>query len=188
MDSMSAADARAFSEAMATERPPGPEVGEIVDGTLPGAGGRADLPPVPSASDGPHPVVVYFHGGGWVLGSHESDDPFCRDLCVRTDAVVVSVDYRHAPEARFPAAADDAFAALRWVADHAGRTRWRPGPARRGRLERRRQPRGGRVPAGPRRRRPAIAGPAAGHARHRRRSRRAVVPRERRGLHADRRR
>ncbi|MGH9134699.1 MAG: alpha/beta hydrolase, partial [Ilumatobacteraceae bacterium] len=68
---------------------------------------------------GPHPIVVYFHGGGWVLGSHESDDPLCRDLCVRSDAVIVSVDYRHAPEHRFPAAADDAFAAVQWIADHA---------------------------------------------------------------------
>ncbi|MEZ5297572.1 MAG: alpha/beta hydrolase fold domain-containing protein [Ilumatobacteraceae bacterium] len=48
------------------------------------------------------------------------DDPFCRDLCDRTGALVVSVDYRHGPEAPFPAAADDAWAALRWVAEHAG--------------------------------------------------------------------
>jgi cation diffusion facilitator CzcD-associated flavoprotein CzcO/acetyl esterase/lipase len=118
MDTMSATDARAFSEAMATERAPGPEVGEVIDGTLPGAAGDLNYRLYRPSSDGPHPVVVYYHGGGWVLGSHESDDPFCRDLCLRTGAVVVSVDYRHAPEARFPAAADDAFAALRWVADH----------------------------------------------------------------------
>ena len=54
-----------------------------------------------------------------MLGSHDSDDPFCRDLCVRSDVVIVSVNYRHAPEARFPAAADDAFAALQWIAEHA---------------------------------------------------------------------
>jgi acetyl esterase/lipase len=59
---------------------------------------------------------VYFHGGGWVIGSYESDDPFCRDLCVRTNAIVVSVDYRHGPEDPFPAAVDDAFAAAQWVA------------------------------------------------------------------------
>jgi acetyl esterase/lipase len=61
---------------------------------------------------------VYFHGGGWVLGDKQSDEPLCRELCVRADAVVVSVDYRHAPEHRFPAAADDAFAAVTWVAAH----------------------------------------------------------------------
>jgi acetyl esterase/lipase len=54
-----------------------------------------------------------------VLGGLDSDDPFCRDLCVKSGAVVVSVDYRHAPEARFPAAVDDGFAAVRWIAAHA---------------------------------------------------------------------
>jgi acetyl esterase/lipase len=63
-------------------------------------------------------VVVYYHGGGWVLGSHDSDDPFVRDLCKRSGALIVSVDYRHGPEARFPAAHDDAWAALQWVAEH----------------------------------------------------------------------
>ena len=88
---------------------------------LPGPAGdlpyRLYRPAVPV--EGPHPMVVYFHGGGWVLGDLDSDDPLCRDLCARSGAVVVSVNYRHAPEARFPAAADDAFAALRWVAANA---------------------------------------------------------------------
>ena len=59
--------------------------------------------------------MVYFHGGGWVLGNLDSDDPLCRDLCARSGAVVVSVNYRHAPEVRFPAAALDAFAAVQWA-------------------------------------------------------------------------
>jgi cation diffusion facilitator CzcD-associated flavoprotein CzcO/acetyl esterase/lipase len=120
LESMTPDEARAFSQATAAQRPPGPEVGEIVDGTFPGADGselayRLYRPETP----GPHPVVAYFHGGGWVLGAHDSDDPFCRDLCVRTGALIVSGDYRHAPEHRFPAAADDAFAAVRWIADNA---------------------------------------------------------------------
>ncbi|MFM2078495.1 MAG: hypothetical protein RJA49_2385, partial [Actinomycetota bacterium] len=120
MDSMSAEDARMFSDASSAMRPPGPDVGEIIDGTLPGADGstleyRLYRPP----TSGPHPVVAYFHGGGWVIGSHVSDDPLCRDLCVQSDSVIVSVNYRHAPEARFPAAADDAFAAVQWIAEHA---------------------------------------------------------------------
>jgi cation diffusion facilitator CzcD-associated flavoprotein CzcO/acetyl esterase/lipase len=119
LESMSAADARAFSEAGAALRPPGPEVGEIVDATLPGPAGDLAYRLYRPASPGPHAVIVYFHGGGWVLGSAVSDDPFCRDLCVRTGALVVSVDYRHAPADRFPAAADDAFAALQWVASNA---------------------------------------------------------------------
>jgi acetyl esterase/lipase len=91
-------------------------VGDVVDGTLPGAAGPLAYRRYRPASPGPHPILVYFHGGGWVLGGPDSDDPFCRDLCVRSDAIVVSVDYRHAPEARFPAAVDDGFAAVEWVA------------------------------------------------------------------------
>jgi acetyl esterase/lipase/cation diffusion facilitator CzcD-associated flavoprotein CzcO len=111
--------AREFGEAMAAERPPGPEVGEIVDGRFPGAAGELDYRLYRPPSDGPHPIIAYFHGGGWVLGSHDSDDPFCRDLCARTDAIVMSANYRHAPEDRFPAAADDAFAAVQWIAANA---------------------------------------------------------------------
>jgi acetyl esterase/lipase len=112
-------DARALMVAMAAERPPGPDVGDVVDGLLPGAAGDLPYRLYRPATPGPHPLVAYFHGGGWVLGSLDSDDPLCRDLCVRSDAVVVSVNYRHAPEDRFPAAADDAFAAVRWLAEHA---------------------------------------------------------------------
>ena len=54
-----------------------------------------------------------------MLGSHDSDDPFCRDLCVRSDSIVISVDYRHAPEHRFPAAPDDGFAAVQWISSNA---------------------------------------------------------------------
>ncbi len=115
-DSMSVENARAMSVAMAAERPPGPKVGEVVDGVLPGAAGPLAYRLYRPESPGPHPIVVYFHGGGWVLGGHDSDDPFCRDLCVRAATIVMSVDYRHAPEARFPAAVDDAFAAVQWIA------------------------------------------------------------------------
>ncbi len=117
METLSAADARALMATTAATRPPGPEVGEVTEGVIPGPVG--DLPyrlyrPV-GPPEGPRSVVVYFHGGGWVLGNLDSDDPLCRDLCARSGAVVVSVNYRHAPEARFPAAALDAFAAVQWV-------------------------------------------------------------------------
>jgi cation diffusion facilitator CzcD-associated flavoprotein CzcO/acetyl esterase/lipase len=119
MESMPAEDARAFYAQMSTARPPGPEVGEIVDGVLPGATGDLAYRLYRPSTPGPHPVVVYFHGGGYVLGDAIADDPMCRDLCVRSDTVVISADYRHAPEHRFPAAVDDAMAAVRWVADNA---------------------------------------------------------------------
>jgi len=119
LESMSPPEARAFMEMSAGMRPPGPDVGEVVDGVLPGPAGELEYRLFRPASPGPHPVVLYFHGGGWVLGDQVSDEPLCRDLCVRTDAVVVSVNYRHAPEARCPAAAEDAWAALQWVGAHA---------------------------------------------------------------------
>ncbi len=72
--------------------------------------------------------MVYFHGGGWVLGDELSDDPFCRDLCRRTGMILVSVGYRHAPEHRFPTAVEDGFAATRWIADHAAELGAKPGP------------------------------------------------------------
>lgn len=76
--------------------------------------------------DGPFPAVVFLHGGGWVMGSPATHHDFCRSLCSRAGAVVVSVDYRLAPEHPFPAALDDGETALRWVADHASELRVDP--------------------------------------------------------------
>jgi cation diffusion facilitator CzcD-associated flavoprotein CzcO/acetyl esterase/lipase len=120
LETLSPADARAFMEAAAAMSPPGPEVGEIVDGVIPLASGVSlEYRLFRPSSGGPHPIILYFHGGGWVLGSATADDPFCRDLCVQTDAVVISANYRHAPEHVFPAAADDAYGALEWVSGNA---------------------------------------------------------------------
>jgi acetyl esterase len=66
------------------------------------------------------PLLAYFHGGGWVVGGIESHDAVCRDLARSADCVVMSVDYRLAPEHKFPAAPDDCLAAVRWAAAHAG--------------------------------------------------------------------
>ncbi len=127
-DSMPPQAARDFLAQLNAARPPGPAVGEVKDGTLPGAAGSLNYRLYRPATPGPHPVVVYYHGGGWVLGSHDSDDPLLRDLCVRSGCLIVSVDYRHGPEARFPAAVDDAMAALRWVSAHAQALGGAPGP------------------------------------------------------------
>jgi len=62
---------------------------------------------------------MYFHGGGWVVGSVALADPFCRALVNASGCAIVSVEYRLAPEDRYPAAADDAYAATRWCAEHA---------------------------------------------------------------------
>lgn len=74
----------------------------------------------PETAPGPLPVVLYFHGGGWVIASKEVYDGGARGLAREAHAIVVSVDYRQAPENRFPAAWDDAFAAYRWVTENAG--------------------------------------------------------------------
>ena len=91
-------------------------VGSVVDRTIPGPiHVRIYEPPARR----PLPVLVYFHGGGWVVGSLDTHDGVCRELAARTPCVVVSVDYRLAPENRFPAAVEDAWAATAWVAEHA---------------------------------------------------------------------
>lgn len=72
------------------------------------------------AGTAPFPVLIYIHGGGWVIGSRDSHDDLCRSLCHRAGAVVVSVEYRRAPEHKFPAALEDCYSALCWCAGGAG--------------------------------------------------------------------
>ena len=64
----------------------------------------------------PGPVLVFIHGGGWVIGDLETHEPFCIDAAIELDLPVVAVDYRLAPEFPFPAAFDDSLAAARWIA------------------------------------------------------------------------
>jgi acetyl esterase len=94
----------------------GPEVGSVRDVSIPAGASsipaRVYEPSVPSGA-----TIVYFHGGGWVVGSLDGSDAACRRLTVASGATVVSVDYRLAPEHRFPTAVDDAYAALCWAAD-----------------------------------------------------------------------
>lgn len=68
--------------------------------------------------EGPHPVLVYFHGGGWVRGDLDTHDELCRDLTQRVGCLTIAVGYRRAPEHPFPAAAVDAHGAFEWAADH----------------------------------------------------------------------
>ena len=96
----------------------GPEVGEVTDRTVPGPEG-ADPVPVRvyrPEGEGPFPTVVFFHGGGYVIGDLDGHDLLCRHLVEESGCGVVSVDYRLAPEHPFPAAVEDAYAATEWVA------------------------------------------------------------------------
>jgi acetyl esterase len=95
-------------------------VGSVVDLVLPGPGGRIPVRAYsPPGASTDVPTVVYLHGGGWVLGDLDSHDGVGRALCARSGCLVVAVHYRLAPEHRFPAALEDAWAALAWLAEHA---------------------------------------------------------------------
>ncbi len=100
-------------------------VGEVRDLDLPGGAGpvraRLYVPRSLAGVDAPAPLLVFFHGGGFIYGHLDSHDSTCRLLAERADVRVLSVDYRLAPEAVFPAAVDDCWAAYSWVVDHAGR-------------------------------------------------------------------
>jgi acetyl esterase len=86
---------------------------------LPGPAGEIPVRIYRPAVSGVLPALMYFHGGGWVIGSLDSHDATCRELCVGAGCVVVSVDYRLAPEHPYPAAPEDCYAATRWVAQNA---------------------------------------------------------------------
>lgn len=103
----------------AADMPPA-DVG-VADAQVPaqGAAAAVDLRIYTPRSAGPHALVVYYHGGGYMLGDLDGYDKVCRQLCHDSEAVVVSVDYRLAPEHPLPAGVDDAWSALRWAAEHA---------------------------------------------------------------------
>jgi acetyl esterase len=94
-------------------------VAKVEDRSIPGPVGQIPVRIYTPQGSGPFPVLVYFHGGGWVIGNVDTHDPTCRTLANAAGCVVVSVDYRLAPEHKFPAAVDDCYAATQWVAANA---------------------------------------------------------------------
>ncbi len=93
-------------------------VDSVEELTIPGPAGDIPARVYRPGTEGALPTVVLFHGGGWVIGDLDTHDNMARSICRDCDAVVVSVDYRLAPEAPFPAAVDDALAATRWLGEH----------------------------------------------------------------------
>jgi acetyl esterase len=116
-----AEQARAKMQALMENRPvPVAEVYRVEDRAIPGAAGNT-IPIriyTPEART-PLGVLVFFHGGGWVLGDLDSHDGLCRDLANGAGCLVVSIGYRLAPEHKFPAAPEDCYAATRWAAENA---------------------------------------------------------------------
>ena len=95
------------------------ELARVEDLRIPGPGGEIPARLYAKDTGGPRPGMVYFHGGGWVIGDLDTHDAFCRSLAKESGAVVVAVGYRLAPENRFPAAVEDAHAATLWIAANA---------------------------------------------------------------------
>ncbi len=108
------------SQTVAQAKPGGPllAVAAITKRTIPGPAGDLPVTVYRPAGAGLFPLLLFFHGGGFVLPALPHHDYMCRALCNGTGCVVVAVDYRLAPEAPFPAATDDCMAATRWVAQH----------------------------------------------------------------------
>jgi len=96
------------------------EVESITDSIIQGPGGDLLLRLYSPKGTGPFPVLIFIHGGGWVLFRPKHYDSVCTHLCAGASCVVVSVDYRLSPETKFPGALDDCMEALRWVSLHAG--------------------------------------------------------------------
>jgi acetyl esterase len=103
--------------------PPAVPIGKIENLTMPGPAGTLKLRVYTPVADGGAslPGLVYFHGGGWVIGDLDTHDALCRNLANEAGARVVAVDYRLAPEHKFPAAAEDCYAAVKWIEQNAGR-------------------------------------------------------------------
>ncbi len=99
--------------------PPPPPVGAVINRTIPGPAGDISVRIYRPFGVGPFPLTVFFHGGGFVLGNLDTHDPVCRHLCLASESVIFAVDYRLAPEHKFPAASDDCLAATRWATEHA---------------------------------------------------------------------
>ena len=110
-------EARALGAKVAELAGPAPEMERVEERTIEGQDGKATLRILVPISN-PRGVLVYYHGGGWVIGSNDEFDTVARKLAERTSCAVVLVEYRLAPEHRYPTAVDDSYVALEWVGKH----------------------------------------------------------------------
>ena len=99
---------------------PPPRVAAVEDRAIPGPAGPIPIRVYHDSDTAARPVLAYFHGGGHVIGSLDTHDTIARNLCREAECIVVSVDYRMGPEHRFPAAVDDCFGTVQWLAEQGG--------------------------------------------------------------------
>ena len=111
--------AKARVNSKARLRAVGPEVGAVQDVAIPGPDGDVPARIYTPAGAGPFPGLAWFHGGGWVVGDLDTADAAARNMCAGAACVVASVDYRLAPETKFPGPAEDCYAATQWLAANA---------------------------------------------------------------------
>jgi len=116
---------RAFLERRSFTQPAPPDVASVRDETS-GPVAMRVYRPLGAAAGATLPALVYFHGGGWVIGDLDTHDTLCRELANGAGVCVVAVDYRRAPDHRFPAAVDDCYAATRWIVAQAAALRIDP--------------------------------------------------------------
>lgn len=116
---LSAEGAREALDAILITDEPTEEVAEVSDWSIPGPAGELCIRVYRPEGEGPFPVLVYFHGGGWVKGNLDSNDNLSRELTNESGMIVVAVDYRKPPEEPFPAALEDCYLATEWVSEYA---------------------------------------------------------------------
>ncbi len=120
VNGLTVSQARTTTESMADELFGLKDTVDVIrEATIPGPGGHIPVRIYTREPDDSGAALLYFHGGGWVFGSFDTHDGVCRALARRAGLTVVSVNYRLAPEHQFPAAVEDAWAATRWVVEHA---------------------------------------------------------------------
>jgi len=135
--------ARAQYEARIALMAPPADIASVRERAIEGPGGQLRIRIYTPHGTGPFPLLVFFHGSGFVLCSLDTHDGMCRNLCAGAGCVVASVDYRLAPEHKFPAGIDDCLHATRWSRGTCRRTGRRPNAHRRRRRQRRGQYGGG---------------------------------------------
>ena len=115
------AEARESIRARTAALGPFEDVAAVADHLVPVTGGEIAVRVYSPGGPGPHPVLVFYHGGGWVIGDLYTHDGICRSITNAAGCMVASVDYRLAPESRYPVAAEDSYAALVWIVENAAR-------------------------------------------------------------------